>query len=315
MFGAPTSRRSLLLGAAALAGATALGSGCSRDDGNALRLRVLALSYGTHPMQSGDLHVPLTGRNHPVVVLIHGGYWATGFERGVMRPLAEELVNLGYAVWNIDYRRVGDEGGGWPGTLVDVADAVDHLTTLADEHGLALDQVVIIGHSAGSQLAFWAGSRPTSSNGPGSTPSSTAAGDLGPAATARVRAAALASLSGVLDLDMAATLPDLGRLADLRRATIAFLGGTPEDVPERYAEASPIRRVPMRAPQLLLHGVDDEIVPVQLTSNYRDAAEAAGDKVMANLVDGVDHFDTASANKAWWSAVLSWLPTVITIPR
>lgn len=294
-------RRAVLVGGAALAASAALGA-CKDDSNAALRLRVVEAAYGLEPLQVGDLHVPLLGTGHPVVVLVHGGYWAAGFDRTVMRPLAEELVQLGYAVWNIDYRRVGDPGGGWPGTMQDVGTAVDHLSSLQADHGLDLDQVVLVGHSAGSQLAFWAGSRRPLAGAPAG-------------AAPVVRPAALASLSGVLDLEAAAMLPDLGRLGDLRRATVAYVGGTPAEVPDRYVEASPLRRLPMGVPQLLLHGTDDEIVPVQLTEAYRDAAVAAGDTVTATLVDGVDHFDTASANKAWWSAVLAWLPTVIELPR
>ena len=121
----------------------------------------------------------------------------------------------------------------------------------------------------------------------------------------------MASLSGVLDLDGAVDLPALGRFADLRQAVIDLLGGTPEEVPERYALASPLRLLPLGTPQLLLHGIDDDIVPATLTLAYRDAAELAGDPVTASIVEGVDHFDTAAAQKAWWSAVLNWLPTVL----
>lgn len=301
MPGPRMDRRTVLRGCAALVGGALVLGACSDDGENALRLRVVEEAYGPEPMQAGDLHVPLLGVGHPVVVLVHGGYWVDGFDRSVMRPLAEELVQLGYAVWNIDYRRVGDPGGGWPGTLQDVGTAVDHLARLEVANGLDLTQVVLIGHSAGSQLAFWAASR-TPTGDPASSPP-------------LVRPAALASLSGVLDLVGAATLPDLGRLGDLRRATVDFVGGTPDEVPDRYAEGSPLERLPMGVPQLLLHGTDDEIVPVQLTETYRDAAVASGDQVVATLVEGVDHFDTASANKAWWSAVLNWLPTVVGTPR
>lgn len=298
---APFDRRRLLAGGLALTAGLVLGSACRDGSQGQLRLRVLEESYGPDPLQRGDLHVPLSDGRHVVVVLVHGGYWQAGFDRSVMRPLADELVLLGYAVWNIDYRRVGDPGGGWPGTFDDVAAAVDHLRTLAPAHDLDLDQVVVIGHSAGSQLAFWSGARA------GLPPGS-------PGAEPLVRPRALASLSGVLDLDAAALLPDLGRLGDLQRSVVDLMGGTPLDVPERYALASPMQRLPLGVPQLLLHGVDDEIVPVALTVGYRDAAVAAGDPITSSLVEGVDHFDTASANKAWWSAVLNWLPTVTGIP-
>jgi acetyl esterase/lipase len=289
----------VLAGAAALALGAVVVPGC-RDGGGdgALRLRVTAEAYGTDPNQSGDLHVPLVGGPHPVVVLVHGGYWSVGLDRSAMRPLAEELVQLGYAVWNIDYRRVGEPGGGWPGTLTDVGDAVDHLATLAPANRLDLDKVAVVGHSAGSQLAFWTGARH-------------AQGALAPGGAPVVRPAALASLSGVLDLEAAARLPDEGRLGDLRRSTLAFLGGPPEAEPGRYAVASPLAAQPLGVPQLLLHGVDDEIVPAAQSERFRDGAIAVGDPVTASILAGVDHFDTAASNKAWWAAVINWLPVAL----
>jgi len=294
------TRREVLLGAAALGG-LALLPACSTGGSQALRLRVEELRYGPAPLQVGDLHVPLRGSGHPVVVLVHGGYWAVGFDRTAMRPLAEQLVQLGYAVWNIDYRRVGDEGGGWPGTLTDVGAAIDHLAAAAPANGLDLDRVAVVGHSAGSQLAFWSAARSTLPPG-------------APGANPLVQPAALASLSGVLDLERAATLPELGRMLDLRTAALNLMGGAPIEVPDRYAEASPLRRLPLGVPQLLLHGTDDEIVPVELTDAYRAEAQAKGDRVDVSLIEGIDHFDTASADTAWWSAVLNWLPTVIGNP-
>jgi len=293
----PITRRELLIGGAALAGMVLLPA-CSSNANQALRLRIKELAYGDAPMQRGDLHVPLNGTGHPVVVLVHGGYWAVGFDRSAMRPLAEQLVLRGYAVWNIDYRRVGEEGGGWPGTLTDVGDAMDHLAEVAVEQGLDTTRVAVIGHSAGSQLAFWAASRRLLPVG-------------APGADPVVQPTALASLSGVLDLEGAANLPALGRMHDLRSATLDLMGGTPTEVPERYASASPMLRLPLRMPQLLLHGTDDEIVPVELTDRYRVQAQAKGDPVDVRLIDDADHFDTADAKSAWWTAVLDWLPTVI----
>lgn len=303
MPGPPVGRRQLLRGAAALALGAAILPAC-RDGGgdSALRLRVTEEAYGPDPNQTGDLHVPLIGGPHPVVVLVHGGYWATGLDREAMRPLAEELVQLGYAVWNVDYRRVGDPGGGWPGTMADVGAALDHLAELAPASRLDLAKVAVVGHSAGSQLAFWTGAR-------------AAQGAAAPGGPPVVRPAALASLSGVLDLATAARLPDDGRLGDLRRSTVAFLGGTPEEVPDRYALASPIGLLPLGLPQLLLHGVTDEIVPSLLSEGYRDAALAVGDPVTASILAGVDHFDTASSDKAWWAAVLNWLPVALAPPQ
>ena len=110
----------------------------------------------------GNLRLPSgapPAAGHPVVVLIHGGGWAANWGYDYAEPLAEALTRAGLATWNIEYRRIGQRGGGWPGTLLDVAAAIDFLRVLAPEHALDLDRVVVAGHSAGGHLAVWAGAR------------------------------------------------------------------------------------------------------------------------------------------------------------
>ena len=91
----------------------------------------LTYAYGDGPEQFATLAVPATPGPHPVVVLIHGGFWRAAYGLDLMEPLAADLVGRGYAAWNIEYRRVGQPGGGWPGTLEDVAAAIDKLADLA----------------------------------------------------------------------------------------------------------------------------------------------------------------------------------------
>lgn len=270
---------------------------CTTDDASSpAPMELETIPYGDAAMQEGDLYLPApTGRDHPIVTLVHGGYWSVGLDRAAMAGLAEDLVSLGYAVWNIDYRRVGDDGGGWPGTLEDVAAAVDLLDDLAADHGLDLDRHVALGHSAGSQLAFWSAGRSQLDAGqPGADPV--------------VVPTALVSLSGVLDLGAAAELPDLGRAANLRVAVRRLLGGGPDEVDERYEAASPVALAPLEVPQLLVHGVVDEIVPLSQSERYALAAGQAGDDVELVRVRGADHFDVAASTTGWWSIVLEWLP-------
>ena len=118
------------------------------------------ITYGEQPQQFADLYLPADEATPPVVVLIHGGFWRAQYGLDLMVPLAEDLADAGYAVWNIEYRRVGQPGGGWPGTLDDVAAAVDELTAVTATHPLDLDRVAIVGHSAGGHLALWAAGRP-----------------------------------------------------------------------------------------------------------------------------------------------------------
>ncbi len=110
------------------------------------------MRYGDAPSQVADLHLPAGAGPHPVVVLVHGGFWRSSYDRTLMAPLAAELASNGYAAWNIEYRRVGEDGGGWPGLFTDVAAAVDALATVPEVDPA---RVVSCGHSAGGHLALW----------------------------------------------------------------------------------------------------------------------------------------------------------------
>src|SRR5690242_3906962 len=113
--------------------------------------------YGPAASQVGDLYLPKQAVKPPVICLLHGGFWRLPYARDQMVPLAEDLIRRGYAAWNLEYRRLGEPGGGWPGTLQDVAAGIDYLATLkAQDIDLDLDRVVTVGHSAGGHLALWA---------------------------------------------------------------------------------------------------------------------------------------------------------------
>lgn len=251
-----------------------------------------AVAYGDHPDQLANLHVPAReGGPWPVVVLVHGGFWRARWDRTTTTPLARDLAERGYLAWNVEYRRVGQEGGGWPGTLLDVAAAVDRLATVAEAD---LARVLAVGHSAGGHLALWLAARPRLPAGaPGSGP--------------RVVVCGAVSLAGVCDLERAAS----EGLGD--GAAAALLGGLPGEVPERYAAASPAALLPLSVPQLLVHGARDESVPPGESRRYADAARAAGDDARLLELGDADHFDVIDPGHPAWAVVLRFVAELLPV--
>jgi len=200
----------------------------------------IRLKYGSEQLQFGDLYLPDQSDQYATVVLIHGGYWRSRYGFDLMNGLAEDLARRGYAAWNIEYRRVGDLGGGWPGTFQDVALATDYVRELAPSYGLDLAKVVPIGHSAGGHLAFWLAARPRI---PYFDQNSQIAGSLVPGkneeSATPLELAGTISLAGVVDLEMA------WRLHLSNDAVVELLGGTPASVSERYRVASPASMLPL----------------------------------------------------------------------
>lgn len=243
--------------------------------------------YGRERAQVAELSLPEGPGPHPVVVLVHGGFWRSAYDLSLMRPLAADLVDHGYGAWNIEYRRVGDRGGGWPGTFEDVAAAVDALATVPHDV-VDLDRVTSVGHSAGGHLSLWVGGRPGLPDG-------------APGAGPRVLVAKAVSQAGVADL-RAGVADGVGG-----KAIVDLMGARPEDAGERYELASPAQRLPLGVPQLLVHGDDDALVPVEQSVRYARAATAVGDAVELVTFPGADHFDVIDPRHAAWRAVVERL--------
>lgn len=221
------------------------------------------IPYGPDPLQFAELTLPPTGGPHPVAIVIHGGFWRAKYDLEYIRPVCDELVNAGVATWNLEYRRIGNPGGGWPGTFEDIAAGADHLMKSAAHFPLDLNRIVAIGHSAGGHLALWLA---------GHNRSITSA----------------ISLAGVLDLHRAWEL----RLSN--DVVVDFLGGSPDDFPERYKSASPIERLPLGIPQKLFHGTADDSVPFEISERYAKTAHAAGDNVEFIRLEGAGHFEVVN---------------------
>jgi acetyl esterase/lipase len=223
-----------------------------------------------------------------VIVAIHGGSWAAGYSKIVMRALAGDLARRGFAVWNVEYRRVdGGQGGGWPATFADVAAAIDALERIAAP--IDLDRVTLLGHSAGAALALWAGGRATLPAG-------------APGAEPRVSPVAVIAQAAPADLATIYRVTEGGAVG-------ALMGGSPERFPDRYALADPIARVPLRLPVLLVHGSEDQIVSVRHSRSYAAAARSAGGTVELVEIAGVEgaHRKHIDPSGAAWAVVVDWL--------
>lgn len=237
------------------------------------------LSYGTDPNQFVDLRFPSSknkARLHPLVINIHGGYWRAKYNLDHVGHLCAALTAKGLVTANVEYRRVGNEGGGWPGTFADIRAAYQFLLQNAREHNIDSRVIVVMGHSAGGQLALCL---------PAHEPS-----------IARV-----ISLAGVVDLQRAY------RLHLSNDAVVEFLRGTPAEVPDHYREADPFELSIPRAQQWLIHGSADDTVPPEFSSDYVAAKrKRAGEKkedVHLLEISGAGHFDLIDPQSAAWKQV------------
>jgi acetyl esterase/lipase len=271
--------------AAALGAATAPAQTMRPRDLDALPSSAPALvaSYGSDPLQVGELRLPTGKGPFPVAIVIHGGCWTKGFAtRRSTAAMASALTAMGYATWNIEYRQVGDAGGGWPGTFRDWAAATDHLRILARTQPISLTNVAVVGHSAGAHAALWIASRAKLPRD-----SALASPDPLPIATA-------------IAIDGPGTLaPFVGADAEVcgKPVIAPLLGGLPRDYPERYAQASPMALLPTTARQYM---VASAVLTAGAAAQYRAAAAATGQEVtVLDLKDG-GHFDIIAPGSAAW---------------
>jgi acetyl esterase/lipase len=259
------------------------------------------IPYGTDSSQYAELRVPAGSGPYPVVVLVHGGCFKAAYATARdMAPMADALKANGIATWNIEYRRLGQPGGGWPGTYLDVGRAIDHLRTVARRHRLDLGRVVIVGHSAGGNLAMWAAAR---SRLPGTSP---------------VHQRNPLPVRGVIDLagpvDLTANIPRYQALCQDSVIT-SLLGGTPTTVPERYQQASAIKLLPIGVPQVLVEGTHEDFVPLPLMKAYADVARRAGDSVKLIVIPEAGHFEIASPRSAAWPTVEAAIRALLAVRR
>lgn len=231
------------------------------------------LAYGRDPSQFLDLRLPAGNGPHPVVLNLHGGFWRAAYDLAHAGHLCAALTRRGVATCNLEYRRVGNPGGGWTGTFDDALAGFAFLGTIAREHALDLGRVVIAGHSAGGHLALWLGARKGEPR----------------------------AVRGVVALAAVSNLRQAWELHLSNDAVVGLLGGTPAEVGEHYADASP-SELAVGVPQRLVHGAEDDVVPIAMSRAYLEAKRGREDVTLVEP-PRCDHFDVIDPQSAAWPAV------------
>ena len=250
--------------------------------------------YGDEELQFGELRTPLTQDTFPLVIFLHGGCWLSDYNLEYLSAAAGDLVKDGYAVWTPEYRRVGDEGGGYPNTFKDIQASVDFVRTLADIYPLDIDNVVIMGHSAGGHLALWLATQ-------GNLSAKSSLYNPNPLPLKGV-----ISLAGITDL---VAYDKTGN--DCSTAVAKLMGGQANEMKSRYFESGPINLVPSNIPTRLIQGEVDNIVPMSQGDTYAIKAKAAGEDVKVVTIKGGGHFDMVSPYSTAWKAIKTELAELI----
>jgi len=241
--------------------------------------------YGEATLQIGELRTPLSTKDtFPLVIFIHGGCWLSDFNLDHVSAVCADLVKEGYAVWTPEYRRVGDEGGGYPNTFKDIQASVDFARTLADIYPLDLEKVVVMGHSAGGHLALWLATQQNLAKNsrlynPNPLPLKGAI-----------------ALAGITDLK---AYDEVGN--DCSTAVVKLMGGPAAEMDARYYKSSPINLLPTDIPIRLVHGNKDNIVPISQSEAF--AKKAKGGDIEVLTIDGGGHFDMVSPYSEAWKVI------------
>jgi len=240
------------------------------------------IRYGEAAVQVVDLWLPAGKGPHPTVLMVHGGCWQTEIaDRRIMNWVADDLRKRGIAVWNVDYRGVDREGGGYPGTFLDAAAAADALRQHAPKYNLDISPLVATGHSAGGHLALWLAARP------------------------RLPAASVLRTPNPIPINHVVSL---GGLPDLEQARAEKQGCGPEVIDRltggRFADTSVPRLAPLGISQTLVNGDSDRIIPTNFAYDYAAGMMAAGDAVGVAVLPQQGHVELiAPETPAWATAV------------
>ena len=258
------------------------------------------LAYGPAPSQYAELFVPQGTGPFPVAVLVHGGCWTSKFG-GItqFRNMAGALAARGIAVWNVEYRRVDEEGGGYPGMYLDMHAALDLLAANASAHKLDLERIVAVGHSAGGQLVQWIAGR---SRIPAGSPLYRAS---------NLKVDRIVSLGGLADLRHEAAL-----IKSSCDRNIAQLAGTPSpERPDVLVDTNAADLMPNGSRTWLVTGALDTISPPRVAHDYAARAKAAGDKAEVVILPNASHYDEVAATSPAWPQVLRVIEQALAIQQ
>jgi acetyl esterase/lipase len=250
------------------------------------------IHYDAGPFQFGDLWIPKSATPPPLVVFFHGGWWKSEYDLGYAGYLCEALKKDGIAVWSVEYRRVGETGGGWPTTFQDAAAGFDYAAKLAKTYPLDLSRVITMGHSAGGHLAFWIAGRhhiPAQSE------------IYQPRPQVPLRGAI--ALAGAVDLRLTVDLSGYLTFAHDKQQVFNLMGGSPQDFPDRYKAGSPGDLLPFHAAQTLLQGTADDQIPPELPPRWAELARRMGDTSTVTMIPSADHDDVVDPESQAWGAV------------
>lgn len=255
--------------------------------------------YGAAPSQYTELFVPAGSGPFPVAVLVHGGCWTKEFG-GItqLRNMAGALAARGIAVWNVEYRRVDEDGGGYPGMYLDMHAALDTLEQQASRHKLDLTRIVAVGHSAGGQLVQWIAGR---SRIPQDSPLYR---------SRMLKVERIVSLGGLADLRNEAALIKTSCGRDS-----AQLAGTPSRArPDVFADTNAAELIPNGSRTWLVTGALDTISPPRVAHDYARRAQAAGDRAEVVILPDASHYDEVAATSPAWPQVLNVIERALDLP-
>ena len=247
------------------------------------------IAYGAAPSQFAELFLPKGTGPFPAVFLVHGGCWQASLG-GIrqMHNMAGDLQRRGIAVWNVEYRRIDEAGGGYPGMYQDINSAYDTLIAKAGAYHLDTNRIVAMGHSAGGHLVQWLAGRAR-------LPKSSAVYDAAP-----VHLMEVISLGGLADLKAQAD-----RIPDVCGTRVEQLSGQPSTArPDPLRDTSAAALMPNGIPTVLINGALDNISPPSVATDYAAAARAAGDRADTLVLPDASHFDEVAATSPAWKLIL-----------